>query len=37
VTIRAVGPAVSLLNEVESAMRGPLNTRSLKDLIAAAG
>jgi membrane protein len=37
VAIRAVGPAVSLLNEVESAMRGPMNTRSLKDLIAAAG
>ncbi|HEY2676542.1 MAG TPA: hypothetical protein VGI65_06200, partial [Steroidobacteraceae bacterium] len=37
VTPRAVEPAVALLNEVESAMRGPLQTRSLKDLIAGRG
>ncbi|HEY2677408.1 MAG TPA: YhjD/YihY/BrkB family envelope integrity protein [Steroidobacteraceae bacterium] len=37
VTPRAVEPAVVLLNEVESAMRGPLQTQSLKDLIAGGG
>jgi membrane protein len=37
VTPRAVEPAVALLNEVESAMRGPLQTQSLKDLIAGGG
>jgi membrane protein len=36
VAIRTVGPAVALLNEVESAMCGPLKTQSLKDLIATA-
>jgi membrane protein len=37
VAIRAVEPAVALLSEVESAMRGPLRTKSLKDLIAGSG
>jgi membrane protein len=37
VAIRPVGPAVALLNESESAMRAPLRTRSLKDLIADPG
>jgi membrane protein len=35
VSIRAVGPAVALLDEIESAMRAPLKAQSLKDLIAA--
>jgi membrane protein len=34
VEIRPVGPAVALLNETESAMRAPLKTQTLKDLIA---
>jgi membrane protein len=37
VTLRPVGPAVAVLNETESAMRGPLKLQSLKDLIAGAG
>ena len=37
VAIRPVGPAVALLNESESAMRAPLKTQSLKDLIADPG
>jgi membrane protein len=37
VTPRIVEPAVALLNKVESAMRGPLQTQSLKDLVAAGG
>jgi membrane protein len=33
VKIRHVGPAVALLREIEAAMREPLKSRSLKDLI----
>jgi membrane protein len=35
IAIRSVGPAVALLNEVESAMEKPLKDRTLKDFIAA--
>jgi len=35
ITIRSVGPAPALLNEVESAMEEPLRDRSLKDFITA--
>jgi membrane protein len=35
ISIRSVGAAVELLNEVESAMEKPLKDRSLKDFIAA--
>lgn len=34
ISIRGVGPAVALLDEVESAMEKPLTDRSLKDFIA---
>jgi hypothetical protein len=33
IAIHSVGPAVALLNEVESSMEEPLKSRSLKDLI----
>jgi len=35
IAIRSLGPPVALLKEVESAMRDPLKSRSLKDLMAA--
>jgi len=35
IAIRDLGPPVEVLNAVESAMREPLGTRSLKDLLAA--
>jgi membrane protein len=34
VAIRSIGPAVTLLNEVEASMQAPLQGRSLKDLVA---
>jgi membrane protein len=34
VAIRSVGPAAALLKEVESAMREPVGSRSLKDMVA---
>jgi membrane protein len=34
ITMRSIGPAVALLNEVESAMQTPLKSHSLNDLIA---
>jgi membrane protein len=34
IEIRSIGPAVALLNEVESAMVNPLKSRSLNDFIA---
>lgn len=33
IAIRKIRPAIALLNEVEAAMREPLNNRSLKDLL----
>src|SRR6202521_650688 len=35
IAIRSVGPAVALMNEVESAMEKPLQDRSLKDVVTA--
>ena len=37
VDIRSVDPAVAVLKEVEAAMRAPMGSRSLKDLVAGAG
>jgi membrane protein len=34
IAIRSVGPAVTLLNEVEASMEAPLKGRSLKDFVA---
>ena len=37
IAMRSIGPAVALLNEVESAMHKPLSSQSLKEMIAAKG